>query len=121
MDFYEYHQNNSGGRFDLELGENVYIQATTADEANSIAQNNGIYFDGVEDGRDCQCCGDRWYEADFGDKVNSDAISITVKKILSNEIDTKIAIIFHDEVIISFERNGKDNKDNLEIFLDRIK
>jgi hypothetical protein len=21
----------------------------------------GIYFNGVEDGQDCECCGDRWY------------------------------------------------------------
>ena len=30
-------------------------------DANDIAQGNGIYFNGVADGIDCDCCGDRWY------------------------------------------------------------
>lgn len=32
------------------------------DEANARAKGIGLYFDGVDDGRDCECCGDRWYE-----------------------------------------------------------
>lgn len=26
-------------------------------------ETHDVYFDGVEDGFDCDCCGDRWYRA----------------------------------------------------------
>lgn len=63
--FYEFSQNNSGGGFDVDkkVCNKVFIEAESADEANAIAQELGIYFDGVEKGIDCGCCGDRWYEA----------------------------------------------------------
>ena len=43
------------------VGYDVYLRATCADEANRIAESCGIYFDGVEKDKDCDCCGDRWY------------------------------------------------------------
>lgn len=65
--FYEFRQNNSGGGFDYDedrgISVNVFVQAFSADEANRIAEDIGLYFDGTEDGSDCPCCGDRWYEA----------------------------------------------------------
>lgn len=66
MAWYEYHQNNTGGSFveDDDVGAWVWIEASSADEANSRAQSRaGIYFDGCDDGMDCPCCGDRWYPA----------------------------------------------------------
>ena len=62
--FYEFRQNNSGGSFNYtdDLDRHVYIEATSALEANSIAKNLGVYFDGVRCGMDCSCCGDRWDE-----------------------------------------------------------
>lgn len=67
--FYTFRQNNSGGSFHIDDEVDVYvvIEATSADDANSIATDNGIYFDGCRTGHDCQCCGDRWrwaYESD---------------------------------------------------------
>jgi hypothetical protein len=59
--FFTYRQNNSGGRFIGEI--NIIIEADSAKEADEIAQENGVYFDGVDDGHDCECCGDRWYRA----------------------------------------------------------
>jgi hypothetical protein len=57
--FYCFRQNNSGGQF---IGDVVInIEADSAEEANEIALDNGIYFDGVEEDKDCECCGDRWY------------------------------------------------------------
>lgn len=63
--WYEFHQNNSGGFFEVndDVAPTVLIQAGSAKEANSKAQEIGIYFDGCRDGRDCNCCGDRWREA----------------------------------------------------------
>jgi hypothetical protein len=57
--FYEYGQNNSGGRF-IEPALHVIIEADSTEEADSIAESKGLYFNGCEDGRDCDCCGDRW-------------------------------------------------------------
>lgn len=66
--FYTYNQNNSGGRFhsDDRVAEYVIIEANAADEADIRAMDVGIYFDGVREGRDCGCCGDRWHQA-YGD------------------------------------------------------
>ncbi len=63
LKWFEFRQNNSGGSFvyNENVGREVYIQARTAGEANEIAESIGIYFDGVSDGYDCECCGDRWY------------------------------------------------------------
>jgi cupin superfamily acireductone dioxygenase involved in methionine salvage len=66
---YHFKQNNSGGHFIIndELCPNVYITAKTAEDANKKAENIGIYFDGVNEGVDCPCCGDRWYRVDEDD------------------------------------------------------
>lgn len=60
--FFTYKQNNSGGSFS---GPCKYFiaEADNAEQANSIAEDNGLYFDGCIDGLDCSCCGDRWYRA----------------------------------------------------------
>lgn len=63
--FFHFNQNNSGGSFDIDedVAHNVIIEARDAHEANQKAESIGIYFNGVDDGRDCECCGDRWYSA----------------------------------------------------------
>lgn len=58
---YVFRQNNSGGFFDGP--PEIIIYAVTAVEANALAETKGVYFDGVEKGVDCDCCGDRWYPA----------------------------------------------------------
>lgn len=62
--FFEFAQNNSGGSFDIDdargLGPRVWVEACDASHANSRALGLGIYFDGVRNGSDCDCCGDRW-------------------------------------------------------------
>ncbi len=69
MTFYEYTQNNSGGHFEVtdKLCHRLFIEADNLDEAGSIAESLGVYFNGVTDGFDCDCCGDRW---DYGDEVD---------------------------------------------------
>lgn len=66
MKFYEFSQNNTGGSFvtDDKLCHRVVIEATSEKEAIQKAEEIGIYFDGVENGMDCPCCGDRWYTPD---------------------------------------------------------
>lgn len=60
--FYEFNQNNSGGSFitDDKLCHRLFIEADSAEEATAKATNLGCYWDGVEAGIDCPCCGDRW-------------------------------------------------------------
>lgn len=66
--FYDFKQNNSGGSFDFDwedgISVHVVIEADTPDEANHRAEDMGLYFNGCADGRDCNCCGDRWNTAD---------------------------------------------------------
>lgn len=61
--FYLFVQNNSGDYFhnDAEggIGVNVAFEANSEEEAIERAKNV-IYFDGVSEGIDCECCGDRW-------------------------------------------------------------
>lgn len=65
--FYCFRQNNSGGVFinddDKGICEYVIIEAESGDDANERAEKIGLYFDGASYGRDCSCCGDRWYRA----------------------------------------------------------
>ena len=65
MAWFEFVQNNSGGSFDIDprsgLGPCVWIEAIDYADANDRAEALGIYFDGCEVERDCDCCGDRWY------------------------------------------------------------
>ena len=53
MSYFKFRQNNSFGTF--HGTPLVFVQADNADDANAI------YFNGVADGVDCDCCGDRWY------------------------------------------------------------
>jgi hypothetical protein len=74
MNIYEYRQNNSGGTYhiDHERGISciVLIEAESPARANYHAESIGLYFGGEGD---CQCCGDRWYEASEYDVVDPDS------------------------------------------------
>ena len=41
----------------------TWIWAHSAKQADAIAEQNGVYFDGCQEGLDCPCCGDRWSSA----------------------------------------------------------
>ena len=43
MSFYTYNQNNSGGSF-TGPAKNVIIEASSADVANAIAEDRGLYL-----------------------------------------------------------------------------
>jgi hypothetical protein len=66
MSFFHYSQNNSGGGW-KGPAQHVIIEAEDCDEADSIAEQHGLYFNGCESGEDCGCCGDRWSRAWSGD------------------------------------------------------
>lgn len=61
--FYTFMQNNSGGSFICDaagITGIVIIEARDENHAIERAENIGLYFNGVSDGLDCACCGDRW-------------------------------------------------------------
>lgn len=87
--WYEYSQNNSGGSdvYDDNRGLSgwVFIEADSAKEADKHAKSIGIYFDGIDSGRDCDCCGDRWYANDvpgWDDGVDFEELKSRVESIM---------------------------------------
>lgn len=69
MKWFSFSQNNSGGSFDGP--REVMVEASSASQANNIAESYGVYFEGCNDGIDCPCCGDRWsivYESSATDE-----------------------------------------------------
>lgn len=100
--FYTYIQNNSGGSFEIndELKHFVIIEADNGKEADSIAEKVGIYFDGVENGIDCSCCGDRWDRASYEEGTNTPKIyGGEIQDVLNYSQPFKEAIIYY--------KNGK--------------
>lgn len=85
--FYTFSQMNSGGSF---IGDYRYIiiEADSADEANQIAEDHGVYFDGCYYGIDCRCCGDRWHRCWEYDGTENPEIY---------GIDPKIAICYDEQ------------------------
>ena len=61
--FFEFDQNNSYGKFDVDdkVCHRLFIEAESEADAICIAEQLGCYWDGVNSGIDCPCCGDRWY------------------------------------------------------------
>lgn len=103
--FYEFSQNNTGGSFDVDskLCHRLIIEADSIEEAVSRAEQLGCYWDGVEKGMDCDCCGDRWYQAyseiDL-DKINAKANGWEINKYVdynqeSEEVLAKTVDLYH--------------------------
>ena len=66
--WYKYVQCESGG-FYVDGPRCVIVEADNAEEADALAEKEGVYFDGAKTGRDCSCCGDRWERADDSEIV----------------------------------------------------
>jgi len=66
--FWVYEQTPNRAQYivDKEKGLSflVFIEASTAASADAKAVMLGIYFDGIENGIDCACCGPRWFPAE---------------------------------------------------------
>jgi hypothetical protein len=73
MKWFRYGQNNSGGHMERNsrVADYVFIEAQNGVSADMIAEDLGIYFNGVEDGNDCECCGDRWNSCRWDKGVNT--------------------------------------------------
>jgi len=114
MKFYTYSQNNTGG-FLLDsrngISRYVIIEAVSADSANASAENIGIYFDGCENGVDCNCCGDRWYKVDELDGKDQPTIYGVTNFVFESEnvngyihyADGRVQGIFHENLKKTWE------------------
>ena len=54
--FYTYSQNNSGGSFKVnsDVTQYVIIEADNHNDANEKAEFIGLYWNGVDEGNDCE-------------------------------------------------------------------
>ena len=93
--FYSFDQNNSGGSFQNSekegISEYVIIEALNAEDANARAEGIGLYFNGCDDGIDCDCCGDRWYKTNESDRkklpsINREPLENAKKSIFRNNV-----------------------------------
>jgi hypothetical protein len=112
--FYDYRQNNSGGGFDIDhdkgIGHYVIIEATDAADADRRAENIGVYFEGTYEGRDCECCGDRWYntngEGTEEPSLYGDSLDSALKEIKS--------LLYEDKYLFIHRIAGEIEKIHLE-------
>lgn len=86
--YFEFDQNNSGGSFTVNkrVTGRLFIVASNKEEALGKAFGLGIYMDGVQRGKDCGCCGDRWSEPEevtfpfrYGSMTKEEASKIAKK------------------------------------------
>ena len=99
MKFYIYVQRNTEGYYDGP--HYIIVRAKDCKEANQKAEGIGVYFDGVEEGIDCPCCGDRWAEMTeldekYGDNVKNslegalEEVAKEIKRNILPEVDVKV-------------------------------
>jgi hypothetical protein len=99
--FYTYRQNNSGGHF---IGPvYVCVECDSTNEADEIAQNHGVYFNGCSNGQDCDCCGDRWSRA-WDDLTEQPEV---YGEFLPDQLETYIIVYKDGRVISGGSRNGR--------------
>lgn len=102
--FFTFHQNNSGGAFEYDkekgITHYVIIEASALGEAIDRAEGIGLYFNGIEKGIDCECCGDRWSEPwDEGTEkpeVWGEPASVAGKSTVFDEGEKEIAVHYLD-------------------------
>ncbi len=87
--FYLYNQNEPGG-YVREPALSVIIEANTWSQANALATEY-IYFDGINQGRYCECCCDRW------DRLSGEDEGFTLDEALRKARETNHLRIYKEE------------------------
>ena len=85
----------------------MIIEAVDQDAATDKAESLGIYFNGCDDGIDCDCCGDRWYGShkltfpySYG-KFNTDKLALLVAtRYNAKVLDSNTSYVVFDDVEI---------------------
>jgi hypothetical protein len=106
--FYTFRQNNSGGSFEINdaVTVNVIIEAVNETHANVIAEGVGIYFDGVDKGEDCDCCGDRWYPVDDYDGKESPMVYGVSPEVYVSELHNRMRWADKGEEVVVYYLDG---------------
>lgn len=71
-----YPSAQKGGFMEMVKGKRYYTDYAILNEEDLPSD---VYFNGVENGIDCECCGDRWHECNFRCKDEVLFIFDTVK------------------------------------------
>lgn len=106
MPFFTFDQNNTGGSYDNSphVGQYVIVEAESPATANTIVEAKalGVYFDGVADDMDCECCGDRWSRV--SDSATGDEAPSIYGKLITAETveDVKKSLSFSDGETVNF-------------------
>ena len=100
MGFYVFRQSNPGGYYlnddrTPRTARYVLVEACCAEKANAIAEEHRIYFDGIDQGYDCECCNDRWKRASERDRVDRKYITKPLDEDMFYNPKT-VAIIYAD-------------------------
>tara|TARA_Y100001949_G_C15812604_1_gene254149 strand:+ start:168 stop:473 length:306 start_codon:yes stop_codon:yes gene_type:complete len=78
---YSFNQNNSFGTYHGPAITIIVVDAKDQSHALDTAKKAGLYLNGVADGVDCDCCGDRWhsyaYEHDTLQEAKDTALLLT--------------------------------------------
>lgn len=112
MNWYEICQNNSGGSFTVndKVCHRLYIEAVDLLEAKYKAERLGCYWDGVARGRDCDCCGDRWYLSEYNKlDLEEESIEDHAQRYANKYGWTKpeARIYYHDGKVVEIFSNKK--------------
>lgn len=91
MKWYSYWQNNSGGWFDLTVGLWVYVQAESEEQAETLGEKHGMYFDGE---KDCPCCGPRW--GGVWEECTDEEIDTLKEKLEETTGDVDVRLVYID-------------------------
>lgn len=113
--FYDFRQNNTFGRWVINKDVNVLvvIEASSVKQANERAESVGLYFDGISDGIDCSCCGDRWskeWDGYEGDTVPSQ-YGKPIENLHPERVKGKDSIVVHfEDGSRQYASDGTDRK-----------
>ena len=105
--YFTFEQNNSGGDFivDSDLSHYVIVEANSPEEANKAAYDIGLYFRGIDNGIDCPCCGDRWFEK-WSDDKGTDEPEVWGSTDLQEKANTAILVNGNEPVIHVYHMSG---------------
>jgi hypothetical protein len=105
--FFRYHQNNTGGYYNCSypsVARVVIVEAKNSEEADRIAEDSGLYFDGSGD---CRCCGKRWSQnwedgtetpSNYGTPIEEEYKEVFSEK----DWEEHLSVIYYDGKIRTF-------------------
>lgn len=119
--FYTYTQNNSGGHFDFTpsagISHHVIVEAENEREADERAEAIGLYWNGCDEGFDCDCCGDRWYSQQYYGDDGSDEPTIHSQPVADAKLHKwingpEVYVHYLDGRVVGFHDKQEDSDED---------